>query len=128
MRKNWGSLLFVIAGIVSAATVKAVDINYQIPGDQTISPGSNPGGIVRNFYLFALLISGILAFGAIVYGGIKYAISAGNPSGQSEGTEWIKGALWGILLLAGAYLILKTINPALINLNIPTLSKLPTTQ
>lgn len=124
------TVLGIISGIVSAVTAKAVAINVQVPGAQAVSASANPGGIVANFYSFALLISGILAFGAIVWGGIKYALAAGNPSGQSEGKEWIMGALWGILLLAGAYLLLHTINPALINLNIQPLSPLtqPSTQ
>jgi hypothetical protein len=67
------------------------------------------------------MIGGVLAFGAIVYGGVLYAISMGNPSRQSEGKEWIQSALIGLLLLAGATLILKTINPDLVNLNLPTL-------
>ena len=76
---------------------------------------------MSGFYQFALMIGGVLAFGAIVYGGILYAASAGNPSKQSEGKEWIKSALFGLLLLAGAYLILYTINPNLVNLGLPTL-------
>ncbi|HUC01414.1 MAG TPA: hypothetical protein VMA75_00720, partial [Candidatus Paceibacterota bacterium] len=36
--------------------------------------------------------------------------------------EWIWGALLGLLLLAGAYLILNVINPQLVNLNLPTLN------
>ena len=63
------------------------------------------------------MISGVLAFGAIVYGGIKYTLAAGNPSGQSEGKEWVKGALTGLLLLVGAYAILNIINPQLTSLN-----------
>ena len=79
--------------------------------------GSTPGEYVQSFYRFALLISGALAFGAIVYGGIKYTFAAGNPSGQSEGKEWVKGALLGLLLLAAAGIILRTINPNLVNLS-----------
>ncbi len=93
---------------------------------QGICPdGSAPGECVNNFYKFALLISGILAFGAIVYGGVKYTFAAGNPSGQSEGKEWVKGALLGLLLLGGAYLILRTINPELVDLSLAELPGLP---
>lgn len=104
---------------VSAQTV----INVSIPGPQLPS-ANNPCTTVINVYWFALFISGILAFGAIVWGGIKYALAAGNPSGQSEGKEWIIGALLGILLLASTYLILNVINPALVHCEIPRLSQL----
>ncbi|MDE2018841.1 MAG: hypothetical protein KGJ13_00665, partial [Patescibacteria group bacterium] len=48
--------------------------------------------------------------------------SAGNPSAVSEGRKYIWSSLLGILLLAGAYIILNTVNPNLLNLNLPTLS------
>ena len=81
-----------------------------------------PGNYVPGFYLFALTVGGVLALGAIVYGGILYAASAGDPSKQSEGREWIWSALIGLLLLAGAYIVLYTINPDLVNLTLPQLT------
>ncbi|MDE2018924.1 MAG: hypothetical protein KGJ13_01105, partial [Patescibacteria group bacterium] len=52
--------------------------------------------------------------------------SAGNPSAVSEGRKYIWSSLLGILLLAGAYIILNTVNPNLLNLNLPTLSPVQT--
>jgi hypothetical protein len=108
----FGAPVFVFA----AATISAA-----IPGMTNVTTSTPPGAYVSGFYDFALMIGGVLAFGAIVYGGVLYAISMGNPSRQSEGKEWIQSALIGLLLLAGATLILKTINPDLVNLNLPTL-------
>ncbi|HUZ92371.1 MAG TPA: hypothetical protein VNG29_00025, partial [Candidatus Paceibacterota bacterium] len=59
------------------------------------------------------------------YGGIKYTLAAGNPSKQSDGKEWVKGALYGLLLLVGAYLILNLINPQLTNCGLTALPALP---
>jgi hypothetical protein len=125
MKKILRLIFLVFIGIAVTATAMAVNINVTIPGSETAS-STNPCTTVVNFYWFALLISGILAFGAIVYGGIKYALASGNPSGQSEGKEWIMGALWGILLLAGAYLILNVVNPELTKCELPQLSQLQT--
>jgi hypothetical protein len=74
-----------------------------------------------------LIIAGILAFGSVVYGGILYATSAGNASQQSAGRSWIESALIGLLLLAGAYIILQTVNPSLVKLKNPQLSVVNTT-
>lgn len=87
--------------------------------------GESAGEFVSSFYTFALAIAGALAFGAIVYGGIKYTFAAGNPSGQSEGKDWVKSALLGLLLLAAAGLILRTINPKILNLTVGGLPPLP---
>lgn len=101
---------------VFAATLT---INTGLPGSANAS--SSIGAFVSDFYNFALIISGILAFGAIVYGGIRYAVGRGNPSAESDARSWITNALLGLLLLAGAYVILYTINPNILNLQPPSL-------
>ena len=112
--------LATLLTLETSGTALAVTINTNIPGMNTVSD-SGPTGFVYNFYQLSLMISGVLAFGAIVYGGVKYTVAAGNPGGQSEGKEWIKGALLGLLLLVSAYIVLRTINPKLVNLELPTL-------
>jgi hypothetical protein len=119
---------FIIAGclatiapvILLAAGPATITINQNIPEFQGVS-GSSPCGWLVNFYSFALYFSGILAFGAIVYGGLLSVTSAGNPTRQTEGRAWIRSALLGLLLLAGAYLILHTINPTLTSCSLPQL-------
>lgn len=101
----------------------AIAINTNLPG---MSPSSSLPGFVTSFYNLALLFAGILAFGAIVYGGVKYAVGKGNPSSETEGKAWITGALLGLLLLAGAYIILYTVNPQIVALNVPGLPQLVT--
>jgi hypothetical protein len=100
-----------------------IPISTNIPGTNSVAT-EGPGAFVANFYEFALMIGGILAFGVIVYGGVKYMSSAGNPSGQSDAKEWIEAALLGLLLLVGAYFILNIINPQLLNLKLPVLTQL----
>ncbi len=119
--KKWPILIFLFVVLFPAAVALAQTVIYtKLPGEP--QTGTDIGGYVNYLYKFALMISGILAFGAIVYGGVKYTLAAGNPSGQSEGKEWVKGALTGLLLLAGAYTILNVINPNLVNWNLPKLT------
>src|ERR1700722_2602243 len=103
----------------------AAAINVNLPGVSGVSTGG-PTNWVVSFYNFALIISGVLALGAIVYGGFMYATSAGNASRQSEGRSWISSALLGLLLLGGAWLILNTINPNLTHLQIAPISSITT--
>ncbi len=68
------------------------------PGWQTLWKG----WMILLDMMWALENAGyILAFGAIVYGCTKHAVATGNP-GQSEGKEWIMGALYGILFFCRA--------------------------
>lgn len=102
-----------------------ISINPGLPGINNVST-TGPAGWVAGFYNFALLIAGILAFGAIVYGGFKVATSAGDAHRASEGRAWIWSSLLGLLLLGCAWLILNTINPNLTKLQVPTLSTVST--
>jgi hypothetical protein len=110
---------------MSNALATNITINPGLPGITNVST-VGPAGWVAGFYNFALIIAGVLAFGAIVYGGVRAAASAGNPSGVSEGRAWIYSALLGLLLLGCAWLILHTINPNLTKLQVPTLSAVNT--
>jgi len=71
-------------------------------------------GSANNILNWAIGIGGVIALGVIVYGGILYTASAGNSSVKGEAKEWIKAAVYGLLLLIGAYLILNTINPTIL--------------
>ena len=120
-------LASVVAIIFPVFTFAAVtlSISGSLPG-LSANP-TNPGSWINGFYTLALMLGGVLAFGAVVYGGVLYAASAGNPSKQTEGKEWIWAALTGLLLLAGAWIVLHTINPNLTNVSFPTLSGLSAT-
>lgn len=74
----------------------------------------NAVGGVSGILSWAIGIGGLLAMGVIIYGGVLYIVSAGIPSKQEDAKEWIKAAIYGLALLLGAYLILNTINPAIL--------------
>lgn len=84
--------------------------------------GQGPVGLIANFYSFAFLIAGFLAFVMIVYGGVRYTFSGGSHTAKEEAKDAIQQALFGLGLLLVAYLILQTINPDLTKLKLPTLA------
>lgn len=93
---------------------------------QPIAGGTCPSqsslaGYIARFYQFALMIAGLLAFGSIVYAGIKYILSAGNFADQKDAKDQITQAIIGLVLLFGAYGALYIVNPALVKINEPTL-------
>lgn len=83
-----------------------------------------PGKLINQIYNFILAISGFLAFVIIVYAGISRILAAGNTSKITEANQRIQDAFMGILLLLGAYIILRLINPNLVNLKLPELEKI----
>ena len=123
-------ILFAFLFLTSSLFAGAAD---QTVGQTSVGglfhfPWSNTTGIgnlVKQIYLIALGIVGALALGMIIFGGLQYSMSAGDPSRQRDARDRITQALWGVVLLLSAYLILKTINPELVNLKEPNLGTVP---
>lgn len=107
--------------------VFALDINYpRLPGARPPQDfvGNVPSEEVLSHYInyifnFIIWISGILAFGALVFAGIQYLISTGKPEKIISAKERMSAAFLGILLLLASFLILKTISPQFVILEIP---------
>ncbi|MBI2514805.1 hypothetical protein HYV91_01275 [Candidatus Wolfebacteria bacterium] len=87
----------------------------------------SPAGIVRNIYQIALGLAGAAALGVLTYGGILWAVS-GAVGDKKNALDYIKGALWGVVLLLAAVLILRTINPNLVDLSDPGVESVPARQ
>ncbi len=105
-------------------TYKAYQSTYEIPCQEFAGGSCNSsglGGYVARIYQFSLMIVGAVAFAYVVYGGFQYVLSAGDVVSQQTAKDNIKNALWGMILLLCAYLILYTINPALVGLKEPKL-------
>ncbi|MBI1838829.1 MAG: hypothetical protein HYR95_00810 [Candidatus Colwellbacteria bacterium] len=94
---------------VVLAEEKAPDLVKAISG---IDLGG--GFSINNIFGWAIGIGGIAALGIIIFGGILYIASAGNSSKQEDAKDWIKAAVYGLLLLAAGYLILNTVNPRIL--------------
>lgn len=106
-------------------TVSKYVVTYPIPC-KPIAGGQcptvdTPAGYVARLYQFGLMIVGLIAFASIVFGALRYILSAGNLASIDEAKDQIKQAVLGVVLLLGAYLILYTINPTLVSLRNPSL-------
>ena len=104
-------LFLVTHGVASAAA----DITPGTPAES-----SDLIGYIQGFYSSVLSLAGIAAVVMIIFGAIYYAVS-GAVDKKREGKEIIVSALWGLVLLFVAYIILHTINPQLVELAEPGL-------
>ena len=98
-----------------------IETQFKFPWSANPSSATPLSGLVKQIYLIALGIVGALALGMIIFGGLQYSMSAGDPGRQKDARDRITQALWGVVLLLAAYLILKTINLELVNLKEPNL-------
>jgi len=111
-----GIIIFVLEGLKQLVLAASTTLTYP-----AFTQAPDPAEMVNQIYIYALSIAGALAIIRVVYGGILYVVSAGNTSKQADARDIITSAVWGILLLAGAYLLLNTINPEIIQLKNPDL-------
>jgi hypothetical protein len=94
----------------------------EIPGSAVVCNGQQKTTV--NFqdyvqYAFNLLIAlaAVAAVFMIVWGGFEHMTST-SPSGKTEGLKKLENAVYGLLLVLSSYLILRTIDPRLVQ--IPT--------
>ena len=103
--------------LFSFSIVLAQKIHYPtVPPGITPPPPTAKGGLplyVKYLFNFSIMIAGIIAFAALVYGGFKYLTSVGNPANREEAKNRITAAFIGLTILLLSYLILVTINPDL---------------
>jgi hypothetical protein len=99
--------------------------NYPTPPfapNINIPEGQSLAGIAAWFYYFIISISGIAAFIMIVWGGIEYFTSAGNPAKVSDAKDRLKNVAYGLILVMASLLILRIIiNPELSQLINPVI-------
>lgn len=85
--------------------------SVSVPAEKTLAASYSEW--LTYLYEFLLGFTGIAALFAIVYGGVLYIGSAGNPQQISKAKTWIANAILGLLLAGSSWVILNTINPDL---------------
>lgn len=95
----------------------------QNPITQAIAKGFGIGNF-SNILNWAIGIAMGIAIALIIYGGILYTVSGGNKSLATEGKKWISAAIYGVVLLFAAFLLLNTINPQILQIKNPGLQQI----
>lgn len=120
--------LIIPAFILISCILFTTDISFAQTPYQELAPlpgtgdggRTNAGQYIVGVFNLAISIAGVLAVIMIIYGGIKY-MSTEAVSGKGDAKDTIQNAVFGLVLAIGAWLILYTINPRLVefNLSIP---------
>lgn len=95
--------LFALVAVSAPLLARAADV----PVDKDVAELYK---FVGNWYDKLLLpLGSVLAGLVIIYGGILYSTSGGEPSKVQKGKEYIVGAITGEILLLCAYLIIRKV-------------------
>ncbi|MCK4781863.1 hypothetical protein KAS79_03000 [Candidatus Parcubacteria bacterium] len=73
---------------------------------------------IKYIFHLALMLGGLIAFGALVSGGFRYMSSVGSPSAMDDAKNQITAGFLGLIILLSSYIVLNTINPQLVILKI----------
>lgn len=95
-------------------------INLQIPIG-ALKESKGLGDYIPAIYNYLVAIVSIVAIVVIMVGGMQILTAGGSAEKVGKGKERILGAVIGLFLALGSYTILKTVNPALVNLKLPEL-------
>jgi hypothetical protein len=126
LRNNSGLTLF---GMMSAALLVPATIalaadgatSYiplvSVPGLFTAGTATNPVEIIKGIYGLAIGIGSVIATVMIIYAGFEY-MYVESMGQKSAAKERIQNAFWGLLVILGSYILLRTINPSLVEFNI----------
>jgi hypothetical protein len=95
-----------------------------IPG-YTFNSSDNTTGNIANYvkaiYKYLIGIVGIVAAIMLMVGGVVWLTAGGSPEKVKQAQEYIVGSLTGLVLALGSFLILGTINPALVNFRVSSI-------
>lgn len=114
----------VVIGILSVAFftfAKDLEVDYPLfekaPKLTEKSTLTDYIGYIFNFIIFA---SGFIILGVLIYSGILYLLSVGDPGRRSEAKNRIINGFVGIIIILSSYLILTTISPSLVIVHLTT--------
>jgi len=94
------------------------------PEDEFKVKSNTLGLYIKVIYEYLLYVAGVLAVIVIMVGGFQWITAGGNQSKIGEAKERVMGAIIGLFLALGSYLLLYTINPDLVkiaDLNMPSI-------
>lgn len=94
---------------------KPLEVVYpKIPGVPTIETIDAPlPAYAVYIFRLAVTIIGFIILGSLVYAGVSYFLSFGNPAKLIDAKEGILAAFLGGIILLAAFIIFNTINPQL---------------
>ncbi|MDP2629486.1 MAG: pilin [Candidatus Harrisonbacteria bacterium] len=115
-------VLILISFLFPLISLAKVDLVAPFPNAPTSFGGEDSesfGDYFNNLYKFAIGIGALFAMLIIVWAGVRYMTEAGKPFAQSDAKAWIVAGVSGLILLLAGGLILRTLNPELLDLGGP---------
>ena len=126
IKKKYKSITFAIFLAILFYSACPVFAALEITGYPNIPGFTSPteGKLetyVSYFFGFMCYIAGAIAMVSFAVGAVQLIMAASNPSLVKEGKDKMTSAILGLILTISAVIILKTINPALVEVSLDVL-------
>lgn len=120
-KKRIGTIFFACLFLlsISGSPVFGLEINYGNP--LGFPEPTSPETAINFWFQIISYISGFVAMISFAIAGIQFAWGETNPSLKKDAKERMISAVIGLFLSVAAVIILKTINPSLVNVTITNL-------
>lgn len=124
-RRNKSALMFTIFFLLlGIGFTFALEVDYPaVPGAET--PTETELDVYIKYIInLVIWVSGILALGVLIFGAVRYLTSTGKPEAIISAREYIRAGFFGLLIILGSFIVLKTISPELVILKLPELPEI----
>lgn len=112
---------FLLISSVTFAFARKTEITYpRLPDNSIITPTDTSTLLpdyVNYIFAFVIVISAIVAFGSLFYGGVRWLTSAGSSGAINEAKDRMKAGGIGLIIILFSWAILNTINPQIVTVN-----------
>ncbi len=120
-------LMLLLGGGAFVAFAQEYSPLVTLPGVTESGTGVTMGAYLAGMMKFIVALAGVFAILMAIIGGVQYVASGITPNAKSDAKERITNAFIGLALILVSYLILYSINPALVsfNLTLPSIVSAP---
>jgi hypothetical protein len=124
MRARILAIVSFLTVLLMPAPSYALEVDY--PSFLPLSESLSLSQMIDVLFTGAIILGAIVAFITLVYVGIQYIVSGANPAARSRARDRFIAVIIGILILLTSVLLLRTINPDLVDIkniqiSIPTI-------
>ena len=100
------------------AEERGLEVEYPEIEGEKIGTSTTISEYTVYIFKLSLIIAAIAAFAVFTYGGIRYLLSLNNPEAMKDARIWISSGIIGLFIILASYLVLTTINPETISLEV----------
>lgn len=118
MNKKKLLLSLLVISLVLASNAYALETQYPEIMGKSITEETTPAGYVVYFFYLAIALGSVLVFIVLVLAGVDFMTAGGEPAKISEAKKKVTSAIIGLVVLLSSFLILNSINPDLLNIEL----------